>query len=120
MLPMVTLDARAGARLASGQELVGQVTFISRSADDTTRTFRVEVEVPNADLAIRDGQTAEIIIAAEGTPAHLLPGSALTLNDAGDIGIRAVGEDNRAQFLPVGVLRDTVDGIWVTGPARHR
>ena len=53
----VTVGAMAGARLATGREVRGEVTFLSRSADPTTRTFRVEVLVPNADLLIRDGHT---------------------------------------------------------------
>ncbi|MGJ8612416.1 MAG: efflux RND transporter periplasmic adaptor subunit, partial [Octadecabacter sp.] len=56
----ITVGAMAGARLATGEEVTGEVTFLSRSADDMTRTFRVEVRVPNADLHISDGQTAEI------------------------------------------------------------
>ena len=107
-------NARAGARLTSGREVVGNVTFISRSADTTTRTFRIEIEVPNADLTIRDGQTAEIIIASAGTAAHLVPGSAMTLNDAGTLGVR-VAVDGVARFKPVTLLRDTVDGVWLAG-----
>ncbi len=91
------------------------MTFISRAADPNTRTFRVEVEVPNKDLKIRDGQTAEIVIAAEGKAAHLLPQSVLTLNDDGELGVRVVTKDNEADFVPVGVLRDSVDGIWLSG-----
>ncbi|WP_093995128.1 efflux RND transporter periplasmic adaptor subunit [Octadecabacter ascidiaceicola] len=111
----ITVGAMAGARLASGEEVVGEVTFLSRSADELTRTFRVEVRVPNADLHISDGQTAEILVASDGRTAHLLPASSLTLDDEGNIGIRAVGDGNVARFLPVSVMRDTVDGIWVTG-----
>lgn len=111
----VTVGAMAGARLASGEEVIGEVTFLSRSADATTRTFRVEVRVANDDLAIRDGQTAEILVASDGATAHLLPASALTLDNDGNIGIRAVTEGDIAQFMPVSVLRDTVDGIWVSG-----
>lgn len=110
----VELGARAGARLSSGREILGEVTFISRSADMTTRTFRVDVEVPNPDLSIRDGQTAEIAIQADGEAAHLLPQSALTLDDTGQLGVRVVKE-GRADFAPVSVLRDTQDGIWITG-----
>jgi multidrug efflux system membrane fusion protein len=47
------------------------VTFLSRSADEQTRTFRVEITVPNPDVTIRDGQTADILIQTEGTSAHL-------------------------------------------------
>jgi len=111
----VQVGAMAGARLASGKEVIGEVTFLSRSADELTRTFRVEVRVPNADLSIRDGQTAEIIVASDGRMAHLIPASALTLDNDGNIGVRVVGDGDIARFLPVGVLRDTIDGIWVTG-----
>ncbi|GGL57558.1 hypothetical protein GCM10011392_10000 [Wenxinia marina] len=109
----IETGARAGARLASGREVAGEVTFLSRSSDETTRTFRLEVTVPNADMSIRDGETAEILVEAEGREAHLLPQSALTLDDEGQLGIRAVGADSRVQFLPVTLIRDTVDGVWV-------
>ena len=111
----VALGARAGAELASGLRAEGTVTFLSRSADSTTRTFRVEIEVPNPDLAIRDGQTAEILIAADGQAAHLLPQSVLTLNDEGDLGVRIVDDSQEAQFTPVALLRDTPDGVWLSG-----
>ena len=107
-------NALAGARLASGREITGRVTFISRSADEATRTFRVDVEVANADLTIRDGQTAEIAIQSDGQTAHLLPQSALTLDDDGRLGVR-IAQDGLAVFQGVRVLRDTVDGIWVSG-----
>lgn len=107
--------APAGARLTSGREIVGQVSFVARSADPATRTFRVEVSVDNPDLTIRDGQTAEIAIAASGTDAHLVPGSALTLDDGGRLGLRTVDEDSRARFVPVEVVRDTREGMWVIG-----
>lgn len=114
----VTLGAPTGARLSSGREVVGKVTFLSRSADSTTRTFRVEAEVANPDLSIRDGQSAEILIQSAGRMAHLLPQSALTLDDAGTLGVRiavAEGAGHVARFVPVELLRDTRDGVWVTG-----
>lgn len=111
----VEIGALAGARLAGGQEVQGRVTFLSRSADKTTRTFRVEIQVPNSDLSIRDGQTTEIIVAAEGAKAHLLPASALTLNDDGDLGVRTVDSNNLAQFVQLKLLRDTASGVWVAG-----
>ena len=110
----VAVGSPAGGRLADGREVLGQVSFISRSADEATRTFRVEVQVDNADEAISDGQTADIFIASDGASAHLLPQSALTLNDEGLMGVRIV-EDDRAAFAPVTVVRDTTEGIWVSG-----
>jgi multidrug efflux system membrane fusion protein len=111
----VAVGAQAGARLASGQEVVGEVTFLSRSADERTRTFEVEITVPNPDYDIRDGQTADIMIRTEGTPAHLLPTSAMTLNDDGQLGVRVVDEDNVVQFVPVRMIRDTANGVLLAG-----
>ena len=87
---------------------------MSRRADPLTRTFRVEINVPNSALQISAGQTVEIGIQADGAPAHLIPQSALTLNDQGDIGVRTVSDDMTAQFMGVTILRDTQDGMLVT------
>ena len=114
-LGQITVGAMAGARLATGEDVIGEVTFLSRSADEMTRTFRVEISVPNEDMHISDGQTAEILVSSDGRTAHLMPASALTLDNDGTIGVRVVGEGDIARFLPVSVLRDTIDGIWVTG-----
>jgi multidrug efflux system membrane fusion protein len=111
----VEIGAMAGARLATGRVVRGTVSFLARAADPATRTFRVEITVPNTDGLIRDGQTAEIGISATGTEAHLVPGSALTLDDAGRLGLRTVDDERRVRFVPVAVVRDTAQGIWVTG-----
>ena len=47
-------------------------------------------------------------------PAHLLPQSVLTLDDEGVLGVRAV-EDSKVAFYPVTILKDTREGVWVTG-----
>jgi len=112
----VETGAQATGRTVSGTEVSGEVRFVSRSADETTRTFRVDVRVPNPDLSLRDGETAEIAIEAAGRRAHLVPQSALTLDDAGALGLRLVEADDRVAFVPVTLLRDTPAGVWVTGP----
>ncbi|MEP5632658.1 MAG: efflux RND transporter periplasmic adaptor subunit [Tateyamaria sp.] len=112
----ISVGAMGRARLAAGGENIsGKVTFLSRSSDPTTRTFRVEMEVPNTALDIRDGQTAQIDIDAPGSSAHLLPASALTLNADGQLGLRTLDENSVVQFVPVNMVRDTVEGVWLTG-----
>lgn len=111
----IEVGALAGARLGGGAEVLGRVTFLARAADPATRTFRVEIKVPNPDGRIRAGRTADIGIEAAGTRGHLVPGSALTLDDAGRLGLRLMDDDRRARFHPVEVVRDTPAGLWVTG-----
>lgn len=110
----IEMGALAGADLVSGKRVIGKVTFLSRSSDPVTRTFRVEITVDNADLAIRDGETAEIGIALTGEMGHLLPQHVLTLDTNGTLGVR-VADNGIAHFVPVTVLRDGVDGIWLAG-----
>ncbi|WP_037310051.1 efflux RND transporter periplasmic adaptor subunit [Ruegeria halocynthiae] len=111
----ITVGSEASAQLVTGLQVAGRVTFLSRSADEITRTFEVEITVPNPELSIRDGQTADIRISAEGAKAHLLPQSALTLNKEGQVGIRTVSLGNAVDFMPIRLLRDTAQGVWVGG-----
>lgn len=107
----------ANVRLAAGAELSGTVTFVADTADPVTRTFRVEVEIgrPEGAPVIRAGQTAEVVITGNGLMAHLVPQSALTLDDDGELGVRIVTADGLAGFAPVAMVRDSVDGVWITG-----
>ena len=54
-------------------------------------------------------------MAARGTRGHLVPGSALTIDDEGEVGLRLVDAEGRVRFQPVTVLRDAPQGYWVTG-----
>ncbi|MBC6443800.1 MAG: efflux RND transporter periplasmic adaptor subunit [Rhodobacteraceae bacterium] len=110
----LTDDALAGARLIDGREVLGRISFIARSADPLTRTFRVEITVPNDDLLIRDGASAEIYIGLAGDVGHLIPQSALTLDDSGRLGVRIIEKDT-AMFKPVTIVNESSDGIWITG-----
>lgn len=110
----VSVGMAATARLVSGRQVTGIVTFVSRSADPNTRTFRVEIAAANPDEAIRDGLTAEIAIPLAGQRAHLIPQAALTLNNSGEMGVRTA-QDGKARFMPVTILRDELRGVWVLG-----
>ena len=114
-LGRIIKGSNATAKLINGQGIQGTVTFVSRSADQTTRTFRVEIEADNADLSISKGQTAEISIASDGTQAHLLPQSALTLDDSGALGVRTVDEKSQVLFFETDLIRDTMKGVWLKG-----
>jgi membrane fusion protein, multidrug efflux system len=111
----VTVGAIAGAELSTGLQVQGRVTFLGRSADPTTRTFLTEITVANDELLIRDGQTADIVIASDGALAHKIPQSALTLNNEGQLGVRIVTAGDIVAFVPVTLLRDDVDGVWLSG-----
>ena len=107
----------AKARLLDGREVVGALRFISARAEKETRTFRVDVEVPNADYGIRDGLSAELVIPVDDVPAHRISPAVLTLGPNGEVGVKLVDESNKVRFAPVEILREDVNGLWITGLA---
>ncbi len=104
----------ASVTTITGQTVAGKVTYIGAVADPATRSFPVEIELPNTEGAIRDGLTATAVVNLGTAPAHLLPQSVLTLDDEGVLGVRAV-ENEVVAFYPVTIIRDTREGVWVTG-----
>src|SRR5262249_47395482 len=80
-----------------------------------TRTFRLELEVPNPQGTIRDGITAEIHITASSVEAHRISPAILALDERGTIGVRVVDQNRRVRFVPVKIISDGADGVWVSG-----
>jgi multidrug efflux system membrane fusion protein len=105
----------ATIRTVTGQTAEGEVTFVSTTADEDTRTFDIEIQIPNEDFSIRGGITAEATVNVGTAPGHLLPQSVLTLNDDGDLGLRAVDDEGVVGFYPVTIVSDTREGVWLTG-----
>jgi multidrug efflux system membrane fusion protein len=109
------VGAGAVATLVSGQTLNGRIRYVAHDADPATRTYHMEIVVPNGQLAVRSGLSADVRIAAGSGPAHLAPVSALVLDSAGRQGLRYVTADNRVAFAPVTVMEQTPQGAWVKG-----
>jgi multidrug efflux system membrane fusion protein len=120
-LGYLKLGDKASVRLVSGQTVEGTVRYISRDASSATRTFRVEIAIPNPEGTIPAGMTAEITLSALPTDAIMLPRSVVTLGDKGDLGIRAVDKDNKVAFFPIDLVDDTATGLVLGGiPADAR
>ena len=78
-LNRIIKGSTATAKLLNGKEIQGEVTFISRSADQTTRTFRVEIEADKIRIygVGREGISAltdELDCGNSGTAMRLLSG----------------------------------------------
>ncbi len=111
----VAVGGRARVSLIGAAEIDGTIRFIAAEADPTTRTFLIEVELPNAQSTIADGVTAELRLPLEKVAAHLVSPAILTLTDAGVIGVKTLGPDNRVRFHPVRIIGDGPDGVWLSG-----
>jgi membrane fusion protein, multidrug efflux system len=114
-ISLIHIGDTGWAKLITGERAQGTVRFVATSSDPATRTFRMELEVPNPQGAIRDGVTAEIHITASTVEAHRISPAILGLDDRGIIGVRVVDQNRRVRFVPVTIIADGADGVWVTG-----
>lgn len=103
------------ARLVDDTIVAGTIRYLSPLADDNTRTFRVELAVPNPEGRLRAGMTAELRLAADQVTAHSLSPALLALADDGTVGVKAVDAGNRVEFYPVEIIDSSPEGILVTG-----
>lgn len=113
----IHVGGTAEIRLVTGQTATGRIRFVASMASPQTRTYRVEVEVPNAAGTIPDGITAEVMLPMTAEPAARVPRSALTFSSAGDLGVRTVGDNGKVAFVPVGIAEDEQSHMWVSGLA---
>ncbi|MCP4268669.1 MAG: efflux RND transporter periplasmic adaptor subunit [Candidatus Brocadiaceae bacterium] len=111
----IRLRHEASAEFYNGDTIMGKVSYIAPVANQSTRTFRVEISTPNPDYSIKDGLTAKVRISVEKKKAHKISPSVLSLNDVGQIGVKIVDAQNKVQFVPVTILSDTADHMWILG-----
>ncbi len=111
-------DVRTGsiaeADLIDGRKIKGEITFVSSMASPETRTFSVEMSVPNPDGTVIDGMTATLRLPAQEVMAHSVPPAALTLNDSGAVGVKIVDADGRVMFAEVTTSSASTDSVWLT------
>lgn len=111
----IKVGDKASVNTATGETVEGNIVYIAPSADINTRTFRIEIALPNDEHRIRDGVTAIAKIDTPGVKAHHIPASVLTLNDKGILGVRTVNAEGEVRFLTVDIIDDTRNGMWISG-----
>ena len=111
----VDVGDSAEATLATGEEVRGRIRYVAPVADEATRTFVVELEVDNSDGALRAGGTAELRIPAEQVLAHRVSPSLLTLDDAGNVGVKIVNGEGKVEFIVADIALSSSEGVWLAG-----
>jgi multidrug efflux system membrane fusion protein len=111
----VNVGGTAEAALATGETVRGRIRYVAPVADEGTRTFGVELEVDNKERALRAGGTAELRIPAESVLAHRVSPSLLTLDDAGNVGVKIINDAGKVEFIVADIALSTNEGVWLAG-----
>lgn len=108
--------AKGAVRLIDGRTAEGTIRYVASVADPRTRTFRIELEVPNPGDAIRAGMTVEIALPLPAASCHEISPSILALSGDGRIGVRVVDGSDRVAFVPVEPVEEAAGRLCVRGP----
>lgn len=114
-LGRIAYGSLAEVATLDGRRFTGIVSFIGSRADETTRTFPVEVEITDEEHTLIANITAELEIPLGARDGHLITPAVLSLAEDGTIGVKIVDDENIVTFVPVDILADTPDGMWVAG-----
>jgi RND family efflux transporter MFP subunit len=97
--------AQVTASELPGRTFEGKVTRTSRSIDRHARTLRVEVDLPNSDLALLPGMYVQVAFHLKPTSFVQVPASAMIFRTAGPQ-VAVIGDDGTVKFRDVTIARD--------------
>lgn len=97
------------------KEVQGEIIYISAMAENTTRTFKIEISIDNPDLTIVDGLTTKLRIPTTSVKAHKISPAILGLDDIGNVGLKLLDGENKVKFYPVEIIKDEADFMYVSG-----
>ena len=112
---LLQVGTPALAHTLNGQSMSGVVSYISKVAQASTRTFRVEVSVPNPGGEIPAGLTAQMSLNLGNARAHFITPAVLTLSSEGVLGVKILNENGVVEFHTGSIVEDTPEGLWVEG-----
>ena len=111
----------AELRLMDGSRLEGEVSLVSRRAEESARTFRLEARVDNPEGRRLAGASATLVITLPERQVHRLSPALLELDDEGQLAVKHLDDDDRVVRTPVTLVETATEEARVAGlPPRVR
>lgn len=114
-LSQLTPGQTVTVELITGETLQGSLSFIGSVADPQTRSFPVEALIQSTGDTIAAGVSATLSIPVQEVRATFITPSVMSLGTEGELGVKALDENEQVIFLPIELISSTLEGAWVTG-----
>lgn len=106
---------------ANGKTITGKIVRFTRELTTSTRTMLVEVDVPNPDLTLSAGMTAQTTIVLEAQKNVLTVPAGAVLKGDTQASVLIVDSENKVQKVPVTLGIQSPDRIEITqGLSEHQ
>jgi RND family efflux transporter MFP subunit len=109
-LMKVGVPASISSADLSGQPITGAITRTSDAIDPQARTFRVEVDIPNADRRLVPGLYVQVAFQLQNGGMSQVPAAALLFSPQGPR-VAVVDGDAKVRFRAVTIGRDDGDKV---------
>ncbi len=114
VFPSIRKGQKASVTLGNNVHIEGVVKFLSAISDQTTKTFKMEIAIPNPHHELAAGMTGTVRLEITDQKLHKISPAYLTLSDEGVLGVKIV-EGGIAKFKPIHIAESTVENVLVTG-----
>jgi len=114
-ISQLTIGMPVSAILVDGKVLNGTLSYIAKSSDTQTRTFRIEAKVTGVDSLTAFGQSAKIRVGLTPVNAQKVPAAILSLSVNGDLQVKGIDNNNLVVTYPVQLIRSDETGAYVRG-----
>ncbi len=104
-----------GKVIYDNKEYVGKLRFLSKVIDNTNNSFLLELGIDNKSQLLMNGQTVEVVLYGQAISSHLVPQSALILNEKGNALTVKVINNQEVKSYDVVVLDESEEGVWIHG-----
>ena len=101
-VPFIKIGGDVNIKLqATGKTISGKIIRFTRELTTSTRTMLVEVDVPNPDLTLSTGMTAETTIVLQAQKNVLTVPAGAVLKGDGQAYVLIVDAENKVQKVPI-------------------
>ncbi|KLU98717.1 efflux RND transporter periplasmic adaptor subunit [Photobacterium aphoticum] len=104
---------KAAVQLVSDHQTEGTLRYRASVASANTNTYPIEVEISNPDMRFTAGTSANLELLLETKDAIKMTPSMLALDEAGNLGIKTIVDNDKVKFIPIAVVKVEPDGVWL-------
>ena len=121
-VPFIKVGGDVQIRLrATGKTITGKIIRFTRELTTSTRTMLAEVDVPNPNLTLSTGMTAEATIVLQAQKDVLTVPAGAVLKGDGQAYVLLVDTDNKVQRVPITLGIQGSDRVEITqGLSEHQ
>jgi RND family efflux transporter MFP subunit len=113
-VPFIKIGGDVSIKLeATAKTFTGKIIRFTRELSTSTRTMLAEVDVPNADLALSTGMTAQTTIVLQAQKDVLTVPAGAVLKEDGQASVLIVDTENKVQKVPVTLGIQSPDRIEI-------